>query len=126
MEMGSIIGTEDIGITTTTRMKETKEHRLLASTVAQIFRAANATTPRRGIGAVVASRCSKTLVPPRVRVARLRSRVFCKIDPTWWNTLVSRIGLHQRFLLPAGGGSEISVCAAGENRKTDCQPCKGK
>ena len=30
MEMGSIIGTEDIGITTTTRMKETKEHRLIA------------------------------------------------------------------------------------------------
>jgi hypothetical protein len=27
MEMGSIIGTEDIGITTTTTMKETKEHR---------------------------------------------------------------------------------------------------
>ena len=34
METGSIIGTEDIGITTTTRMKETKE-RLIAATVAQ-------------------------------------------------------------------------------------------
>jgi hypothetical protein len=35
MEMGSIIGTEDIGITTTTRMKETKE-RLTTSAVAHI------------------------------------------------------------------------------------------
>jgi len=39
MEMGSIIGTEDIGITTTTRTKGTKE-RLITSAVAQILRAA--------------------------------------------------------------------------------------
>jgi hypothetical protein len=67
------------------------------------------------IGAVVASRCSDTLVQ-RVRVAQLRTRVFCPIDPTLWNTtLVSRIGLRQR-ILRRDGVNEISVCATGEKQ----------
>jgi hypothetical protein len=44
----------------------------------------------------------------------MRSRVFCPIDIdscTFGATLVSRMGLHQRNLLLAAVGSEISVCA---------------
>jgi hypothetical protein len=36
------------------------------------------------------------------------------------------MGLYRRILLLAGGGSEISVCATGENRKAACQSYKGK
>jgi hypothetical protein len=62
-------------------------------------------------------------VVQRVRGTRLRSRVFCKIDKItiWWDATHS-----ESILLSAGGGSETSVCAAGENRKADCQSCKGK
>jgi hypothetical protein len=49
-------------------------------------------------------------------------RGFCPIDPIWRllaTTLASRLGIHGRFLLLAGGGTEISVCATGGNRRAE-------
>jgi hypothetical protein len=84
-------------------------------------RAANATSPRRRIGAVVASRESDTVVL-RVRCARLRFRGFCPIDKS---TILWDATQPECILLQAGGVNEISVCATGEKQSGKRQPCKG-